>query len=183
MIGVSKHTGGGNFKPAPAGTKVLTLVDVVDLGEVETSYGPKEKLKFTYQTEDTFEKDGDTLNYHVMQRYNKSMFKEGAKISTLRAAIEALLRRSVLASDYDSDGKFDVEKLIGMSAMGNIVQTDPKPDGTVYSNISTIMALPTGTPPVKINSSFVRKKYQPESGQQDRNKWAASQQTEDEIPF
>ncbi len=168
----------GNFKPAPAGTKPAVLIDFYDLGTVETKFGDKEMVRAVFQTGETFEKDGDTLNYNVASRYNKSLHEK----ASLRKVVEALLSRKMRAADWGADG-FDPELLIGNGVLVSIVHSEPQSDGTVYANIESMMPLPDGMAAPDINDHYVRVKDRddkPGQVQAKRDEWAKGSTSNDE---
>lgn len=178
-MGYKISPGGGQrkFTPAPAGIKPCVVVDVIDLGWVKTTWKgvekEKEMFRIVWQTPDTFEgSDGETLNYHVSQRYTRSLHEN----SNFRRDLEGMLGRTLRVSDITgADGEgFDVETLIGMTAYINIVHSDPVGDeGTIYANPKQIMPLPEGTEAPAINPSYIRKKDREEK----------KEVSDEDIPF
>jgi hypothetical protein len=177
---IQKPSSGADFKPAPEGSKACTLVDIIDLGTVNTKFGDKDMIRLVFQTPDEFELNGDTLNYNVSQRYNATLNEKG----NLYKAVTALLGRKLRADDYGTGG-FDMEQLIGRGVLLQIVHSDPVgEDKRIFANIAGIMALPSQMLAPEINKSYTRKKDREDDPQEARDKWATDSTTDDvEPPF
>ncbi len=164
---IGKPDSGRTFDPAPSGGKSITLCDVVDLGMVETKWGDKDMMRMHYITKDKFSEEGRDQHYMVVERCTKSLYDGSGKSpnpSKLYTRIKALTGK---VPQYDTEGKFDVESLIGKSAFANIVHNES--DGKTYANIESLMPLPDGMDAPQIPADFVRSK--------DREK------ADDEAPF
>jgi hypothetical protein len=127
---------GKTFTPCPEGLHVAVCVDVVDLGEVDTSFGRKFRVRLTWQIEQA---DPATGKRHaVVKSYTNSLHKR----ATLRADLESWRGRKFTEDEVK---RFDLETLLGVNAMLHVVQ-ETSEDGTVYSNIRALMPVPKGTP-------------------------------------
>ena len=154
---IPKQKPGKKFEPAPEGGKAITLCDVVDLGEVVTDWGTKDMMRLHYLTPDTFEgEEGEAMHFMVVERCTKSLYDGSGKSpnpSKLYTRVKALTGQ---APQFDTDGKFDVEGLLGKSLFANIVHNVSGEN--TYANIDTAMPHPKGTKAPKIPSDFVRAK-------------------------
>ena len=71
------------FSPAPEGLWPAVCVDVVDLGIVQTPFGPQEKIQIRWQLEEKDPKTGK--RYLIVQKYTPSLHEK----SKLRPMLEA----------------------------------------------------------------------------------------------
>jgi len=165
-----------NFDPAPQGGKALTLCDVVDLGEVETDWGAKDMLRLHYITPDTFQNDdGDAQHFMVVERCTKSLYDGSGKSPNPSKLYTRITSLTGAGPQYNSDGQFDVETLLGKSAFANIVHSEPNDKGAVWANIQSMMPLPAEIAAPLIPTNFVRSKDRepkPDQQQQKRDDWA-----------
>lgn len=137
---------GADFEPVSEGIHSAVLADVVDKGVVQTAFGPKEKVGFTWLTD---EADEGGRTKRLFQSFTKSLHEK----ASLRKAVKQILRK-------DIDGEsFDVEQLIGAQVQ-LVVQHQEGTDGKIYGNVQAILA-PKG-PKVAIPQDFQRKKDRPD---------------------
>ena len=132
-----------DFEPCPAGPQRLVCCDVVDLGMVDVLWQGKtkrqHKMQIRWQSEKTT-KDGKPAL--LVQRYTLSMHEK----ATLRKILESWRGRP-FGSDEEAEA-FDIEKVIGANAYGNIMHST-KGDST-YANLASIMPLPPGMPKLAV---------------------------------
>jgi hypothetical protein len=138
------------FEPCPPGLQLAICCDVIDLGIVKEAYqGQGErlvpKIRIVWQSERAM-RDGKP--YLVQKRYTFSVHEK----SNLRKDCSSWRGRSFTD---DEIAKFDFEKLVGVMAMINVVQSAKK--GTLYSDVVAIMKVPKGTRPLTIRD-YVRHK-------------------------
>src|SRR5437762_9521613 len=62
------------FSPAPEGLWPAVCVDVVDLGIVQTPFGPQEKIQIRWQLEEKDPKTGK--RYLIVQKYTPSLHEK-----------------------------------------------------------------------------------------------------------
>ncbi len=148
------------FTPAPSGSKACRVIDVIDLGMVPSTWEgvtkDKPMFRVVWQTPDQFEAaEGEIMDFHVSKRYTRSLHEN----SNFRKDFEAMRGRKLQATDYDDEGDFDVEALIGMECYVNITHSEPKGDEkTVYANIGSLMPLPPGVEAPPANPNYIRRK-------------------------
>lgn len=108
-------------------------VDVVDIGKVETPWGPKEKVTIMFEL-DAQDEEGN--RYVVGKRYTKSLNEK----SNLRGDLSRWRNRKFKPRELSSG--FDLEALNGVSAIVYIShnQTEKR----TYANIESILP-PTKT--------------------------------------
>lgn len=147
---IAKRGGsGGDFVPAPAGTYRAVLVDVVDLGIVETTWNGKSKkahrVRLVWQIDEPME---DGRYFVVGERYTLSL----APVAALRKMLETWIGKP-FTSEIEAEG-FDVESMLGKSGLITIVH-NKKGDAT-YSNVASVAPLMKGMPPME-PKDYVRK--------------------------
>ena len=136
-----------SFNPAPEGPQQAVCVDVVDLGMEEEQWGEdepklKEKVRIMWHS---VEVDPETKKpYSIVEKYTLSLHEK----AKLRATLESW--RGKKFTDEEAEG-FDLETLLGVNAYISIVHNKQ------WANISAIMPLPKGMPPIPITKGFVRK--------------------------
>lgn len=118
------------FTPAPEGLFQGVCVDVVDLGELPTQWGPKPKVRIVWQIEEV-DPETDT-RFQVMKQYTCSLNEK----ATLRKDLECWRGRKFTAEEL---GGFDLEKLIGANCQLQIIHALAD-DGRIFANIQAIIA-------------------------------------------
>lgn len=167
---------GATFTPCPAGSHAATCCDVVDLGIVKTNFNnqPKSQHKVAVVWQ-TGESRDDGKPFLVKKRYTMSLHEK----ASLRKDLESWRGRSF--TDDELNG-FDLEVLIGVPCMISVVHAAQ--NGSVFANVSAIMKLPKGLPPVGIDPSYVRVQDRPsddpETAAGAPEDWSA---TNDDVPF
>lgn len=117
------------FSPAPEGLWPAVCVDVVDLGIVNTPYGPQEKIQIRWQLE---EKDPKTnKRYLIVQKYTPSLHEK----SKLRPMLEAWRGKKF---SKEEEKQFDIEKLLGANCQLQIIH-NIKEEGQVYANVQAVV--------------------------------------------
>ncbi len=147
-------TSNSKFEPAPAGVCQAVACDVVDLGVLETAFGPKHKVDIRWQTADLMANDQP---YLVNKRYTLSLHEK----SSLRHDLEAWRGRPFTEDELSG---FDLEKLIGANCQLNIVHK-PGSKGGVFANIASIMPLGRGAVKIAVSAEYIRvsqRKTEPE---------------------
>jgi hypothetical protein len=112
----------------------------VDLGMVTSTFEGKtktaHKCRIVWQVAETNE---DGKPFLVQKQYTASLHEKAA----LRKDLEAWRGKSFTKQEADG---FDVEILIGKSCMLSVLHVDR--NGSTYANVSSIMPLPKGMPPI-----------------------------------
>jgi len=139
-----------NFTPAPEGSTLAVCVDVVDLGEVKTTWNnvekivPKVRLVFALS-----ERMEDGRPFIASEQYTASLSEK----ANLRKVLETWRGRAFTADELKG---FDVETVIGANAIVQIVHAQ-KGDRT-YANIRGIIKPVKGMPKMAIPEGYVRVK-------------------------
>lgn len=166
------------YTPAPEGLRQAVCCDVVDLGVVESMYGPKHKIELRWQIEDT-NPDNDNKPFMVTKRFTSSLHEK----ATLRSTLETW--RGKKFSDEELDG-FDIEKLIGVNCQVQIIHNIT--DDATYANVQAVVPAPRNAMMLRVRD-YVRKVDRPDDTPQYRKPegkgpWSKAQQAGDEdIPF
>jgi hypothetical protein len=103
-------------------------VDAVELGTVETPWGPKEKITLMFEL-DAEDEDGN--RYVVGKRFTKSLNEK----SNLRQDLERWRNRKFKPQELKNG--FDLESLIGVSAI--VFISHNVTDKRTYANIESIL--------------------------------------------
>lgn len=142
----------------PAGSYSAVCVDVVDLGNVQTTY--KGQIKQQHKCRVVFEVGElrqDGTPFYVGERFTASL---GEK-ATLRKFLEGWRGQPFTADELKG---FDLEQLIGKPAILSIVHNQ-NGDKT-YDNIASASRLMKGMPPLKPSGKYQRVKDRPQQQQQ-----------------
>lgn len=188
------------FIPAPEGTHQAVCVDVVDMPEQETPWGPKDKLRITWQIEQRVTEE-DFYNFHgrhpsvdeskmlVGKRYAISQFFTASfgtpsKPSNLRKTFQSW-RGSKVTPEEDQNG-FDFEKMIGANCMLQVIHNEPTP-GKLYANVVAIMPIHKSTPKMApedyVRAKDREKKEDPKRSAAPGDSYASDPPNDDDIPF
>lgn len=129
-----------SFQPAPEGTTLAVLVDIVDLGMQPDKYNEGEmvhQVRLTFQTEDKTDEGKpfivSTFPYKASLNSKANLYK----------VISTLLGRKLAKEDFDEEGNVDLDELlIGKNVMITI-EHKQSADGTkTYANITSIGPVP-----------------------------------------
>lgn len=127
---------GASYTPAPAGAHAAVCVDVVDLGELEVTFGGKtkrqHKVNIVWQIEELRD---DGKPHQLRKRYTLSLHEKAG----LRKDLESWRGRPFNEEELAG---FDVEVLIGKGCMINVVHNAT--GGNTYANVAAIMRMPKG---------------------------------------
>ena len=115
---------------APDGLQDAVLVDVVDLGELDTPWGPKHKLSLVFELEDT---DSVGKHFIVTKRYTWSLNEK----SNLRKDLERW-RGSKFTKDELENG-INMETYIELNATLFISHNESEEHSKTFANIETIL--------------------------------------------
>lgn len=144
-----------DFVLCPAGTHLAVCVDVVDLGQVKTTWQGKEKTqhkaRLVWQIN---ERNADGKPFIAQRRYTVSLDERAA----LRKDLESWRGRTF--SEDELNG-FDVESVIGVGCMLSVVHETR--DGKTYDNVNAVMRPPRGTAALSVEN-YVRVKDRPVDG-------------------
>lgn len=138
---------GKDYEKVSEGVHTAVLADVVDLGLVDTQFGPKEKVRFVWLTSET---DSEGRTKMAFQTFTKSLHEK----ATLTKTVKSMLGKVPTA------GSFDLESLIGHNAR-LVIQHNEGKEGQVYANVSSILKAEPKSPKMDIPRDFVRKQDKP----------------------
>lgn len=114
---------------APEGVHQAVLIEVKDMGMVETNFGPKHRARFVWEL------DHAGLKCRVFQVFNVSFDPK----SHMRKNVSAVLGR-------DPGEKFDLDTLVG-SVAPLVIGHDEGNDGVTYANVRAILPVRAIPPP------------------------------------
>jgi hypothetical protein len=118
------------------------LCDIVDLGEVDTAYGKKDKIRFIWLVD---QRDSAGKQLQVAYSYTKSLHEK----ASLRKVIKAILGR-------DPGDTFDVETLLGTNV--RLVIEHVSQDERTFAGIAAILKPRKGDSALTIPADFIRSK-------------------------
>lgn len=145
-------SGGADFEPVSEGIHAAVLADIVDLGIVETGFGPKEKVQFVWLTD---EADENGRTKYLFKRYTKSLHEK----SSLRKDFLKIAGRDLTQEEVKS-GSVDIEaELLGKQNQLLVEHSEGR-EGKIFANVQAIMKPKAGTK-VAVPSDFTRKKDKP----------------------
>jgi hypothetical protein len=131
---------GKDYEILPEGVYAAVLADIVDLGVMDTAFGPKEKVRFVWLTSEV-DQEGRTMR--AFQTFTKSLHEKATMTKTVKQIAKV-----------PASGSFDLETLLGTQARLVIQHAEGK-EGKVYANVSSILKSTGGT--VNIPVDFERK--------------------------
>ncbi len=123
---------GARYEIPNEGPVVATLTEVKDLGIVETRFGPKRRVRFTWETEQV---GASGRPLRVFQAFNLSFDPK----AHLYKAVRQILGR-------EPERRFDLESLVGTRAT-LIIEHNEGSEGKVYANVVTVVRPAAGVRP------------------------------------
>lgn len=124
-----------DFEPAPAGTHLGICVRITDMGTQEGRYGPKRRLRLSWELPDEAMRDGRP--FVVSNSYTWSMHKQ----STLRQHLEAWRGQPFTDRDFGPGG-FDIKNLLGKACLVTIQHKET--EGQTWSVVTAVSRLMKG---------------------------------------
>lgn len=121
------------------GLYTAVLADIVDLGEVDTQFGKKHRVRFIYILEDT---DSEGRQFRLFQQMNASLHE--------KATMFKLIRR---LTGKDPGTSFDLEVLLNKQCQLDVQHSES--EGKIFANVISVLANQKGQN-VKIPADFVR---------------------------
>lgn len=140
MAIVVKEPDQKDFEHPEDGQYIGVIADVIDLGEVETGFGVKPRVRIVYLLDAN---DSEGNPFRVVSTYTASLHEK----ANLRKALKQIL-------GADVSGQFDLDELLGIN--NQLVVTTTEKDDKVYTNIVAILKAPKGSPRLAIPDDFIR---------------------------
>ena len=151
-MGTRTSNNASDFQKAPQGMHLARCFKIVDCGtHINPKYGTKQRIGWLFfelpnSLMDADDK-GERKPFVIGKRYTLSH----SEMARLRADLESWYGKQFNTAELDKAGGFDLEKLIGRSAMINIIHSE---DGK-YANIKSINPMPDGIQcPEQVNNPF-----------------------------
>lgn len=132
---------GKDFEVLPEGVYPAVLADIVDLGVVDTAFGPKEKVRFVWLTSEV---DSEGRTFRAFQTFTKSLHEKATMTKTVKQLVKV-----------PTTGSFDLESLLGSQAR-LVIQHGEGKEGKIYANVSSLLK-PVAGAKVDIPADFERK--------------------------
>ena len=156
-----------SYSAAPEGLHAAVCCDVVDLGDVETAFGPKHKVEFRWMLEEIDPKSN--LPYMVTARYNLSLHEK----SRLRPMLEGWRGRKFTEEELEG---FDLESVVGANCQIQVIH-NLGDEGQLYANVQVVIPPAKGAPKLTINRDYVRVALR------EKNRAAEEQVEDEDVPF
>ena len=174
-MAIVAKAGSGTFVPAPAGAQAAVCVDVVDNGLIKNDRFKNEDGTDKWQHKITVvwessEKMDSGKPFLIQKRYTLSL---GEK-ATLRHDLESWRGKPFTQDELDG---FDVERLIGVSALLNVVHKAGSKGGT-FANVAAVSPLIRGMAKLEPSGDYVRVCLRSNQPQDDD-----AAPSDDDIPF
>lgn len=128
-----------SFEPVSEGMKSAVCVGIIDLGvhENETFNTEQDLVRFIWEVDESYEKDGKILNRMVSRDYTKSLNEK----SNLYKMLVSWRGR-----DFVDDENVDLSTLLGQPCLINISHRGK--DGKVFADVGTVTPLMKGQQPL-----------------------------------
>lgn len=140
----AKTKRGNRLKQFPIvseGTRALVLAAVQSLGVVQTSYGPKEKLRFVWLSTEVDGKTDKPLS--ILQTMNNTLHVESELYKTLKAMAVGTV-----------DETTDLETFVGTQVTAEIVHNQARDGSRTFANIDRFLKLDPNQPKVMIPTGW-----------------------------
>mgnify|MGYP001459814485 CR=1 FL=1 len=125
-------SGKGIFTPAPEGVHLAVCCEVVDMGSVESKFGPRDMIKIVWQIE---ELDDHGKRFEVHARYSRSIHPR----SNLGKRLVSWRGRAFTETELE---KFDLESIVGACCQLQIVHNIT--EGGSWANVENVLPLMKG---------------------------------------
>ena len=149
-----EKSAGGNFQPTPAGNHVAICYRFIDLGtqliEWKGAQKTQRKVLVSWELPNELMTEGEYAGkpFTIGKKYTWSMHEK----ATLRHDLESWRGKGFTDDDFDGPNRFNVKNIIGKPCMLFVVHESK--EGTTYSNIKGIAAMPKGvTAPGQVSPS------------------------------
>jgi hypothetical protein len=166
-------TEGRTFTPAPAGVHQAVCVDVIDLGQQETTWKGQKKMKpmvrLIWQIDETDPETG--RRFIVSRRYGAYLSDK----ASLRKDLQSWRGKPFTPEELKG---FDLDTVLGVNCQINIIHRAV--EGKTYCNVDGIMPLLRGVPQIKA-IDYVRQKDRTPEGDEPAN--AEFHASDDDVPF
>lgn len=138
---------GKDYEKLPEGVFPAVLADIVDLGVQDTQYGPKEKVRLVWLTNQV-DSEGHTMR--AFETFTKSLHEKAG----LRKRVDPIIKANNLAPIPDK-GTYDLDALLGINRR-LVIQHNESAKGDVYANVTSTLTPDPGQT-IRIPSDFKRK--------------------------
>jgi len=144
------------YEEHPRGTFAMTLCDVWDEGERDTTWGPKHDYRLSFLTS---AKMADGRPFIISRWVRKSLGKGPKGPSYMVATFEALRNKEIEEFDLTQfeDEMELMESCIGYACLGTVTHKKGG-DGKTRARVDTVVPLPAGMLAPNISADFKRKK-------------------------
>jgi hypothetical protein len=173
---IAKESGNGTKYRHPEGVFAATCIDVIDLGEVKTTF--KDKDKVVHKVVIRFwagERNEEQEPLYIGERFTLSLSER----ANLRKFLDAWRGRAFTEEELEQG--FDLEKLLGVGAYVQVTHRKGN-DGNTYANITSAMRLPQGVTPPEPLVAYIRVKDR-DPKEQEHDADVRSHHDDSDLPF
>lgn len=142
-----------DFVPAPEGLHQAVCMDVIDIGNVETQWGPKQKVRIVWQIDEINPENGK--RFYVKADYNLSL-NEKARLSMM---LETWRGRKFTPKEREG---FELENLVNVNCQIQIIHNRGD-DGQMWANVQAVVPAPKGSTKL-VPMDYIRIKDRPKDG-------------------
>lgn len=136
------------FSPAPEGLHPAVCIDVIERLNVETPWGPKDKVEIRWEIEEI---NAETSKPFQVRAWYTASLSEKAK---LRAVLEMWRGRKFTPQELRG---FDIEKLVGAPCQIQVVH-NASDDGRTFANVQAVIKASKHTPVLRPSADYVRER-------------------------
>ena len=160
------------YSVADEGLHEAVCVDVIDLGILESAFGPAHKVELRFVVD---QQDDEGKAILVTARYRASLHEK----AKLRQHLELWRGRKFTVDELK---RFDLEAVLHKPCQLQIVHniTD---DGSVWANVAAIITANKKSAGVPVPKDYTRVKDRPSARQMGNGTAAAKEDDDDAIPF
>ncbi len=138
---------GGKFEKCPEGVHFAVCVGIWDLGTQPSElYEPTRQVMFSWEIVGDESPSGEP--YFVSQSFTMSLHEK----SKLRPKLEAWRGKPFTEQEAK---RYDLTERLGKPCQIQVVHADGR-NGKSYANVTTLMQLPKGVPPIQAKSALTQ---------------------------
>jgi hypothetical protein len=139
-----------DYEKVSEGMHQAVLADIVELGVEQTKFGPKDRVRLVWITD---EADKEGRSKLVFEKFTLSLHE--------KAGLAKRFKSIGIAVPTANDAEFDLDKALGTNARLVIQHSEPTPDGDVYANVASALKADPKATRLSIPKDFVRQQDKP----------------------
>lgn len=151
-----KESEGGDFEVAPQGLHQAVCIDVIDLGLMQTAWGPKHRVRIRWAID---AQNSRGYPFWISATYNLTL-GTSSKPSGLRKALESWRGKQFTDEEVKC---FDLDKVIGANCQLQVIHR-PGDGGKVWANVQAVVPIGKNMVPMRVPADYVRVGERPPQG-------------------